>query len=492
MIKKTDAINILTNLLLNLKQIDIYIIKKIFYASTIFCLYLVFAKPNIVLTIIYSFIGILFFISHLLLAKNYNSVFVVHQLNVNENLLDSSNVPKENTKSFLFKIFFLQARIFLISNWLLSNALLTRKHEVFLNPLCDVLVNAWVSWVMLISLLLGFGYYKYKLNFSNMRLANCLLPDPKTRYTTTLYNYLLGIETYIRLVSFIVLTIVMLVVLFENLSIKLGLNSFLSQSSISSFTVFVIFMYFRVQLENLIDYLSKKISMSFISVFAIALLVITTMIFIVNQLMLSHIEIFDVIQFKSYIIPKIIDSFIFDKDTLKILFIGLNIILSFGAAVDIFLKHIANQKIYIIYYTSIVFPLLYSFLRYKLNFILLMHSFFTTEKINYLMMVLILSIFRFNYKDIYHILCMFGIKVMEKDPQKVSKVKIDFSFVIKSTLMVSMFFLSGYYLFSWVLIEYVVAIGSVLILPIIVALLVHVLIKSKKYLTKTRQLPIFD
>ena len=108
------------------------------------------------------------------------------------------------------------------------------------------------------------------------------------------------------------------------------------------------------------------------------------------------------------------------------------------------------------------------------------------------MMVLILSIFRFNYKDIYHILCMFGIKVMEKDPQKVSKVKIDFSFVIKSTLMVSMFFLRGYYLFSWILIEYVVAIGSVLILPIIVALLVHVLIKSKKYLTKTRQLPIFD
>ena len=147
---------------------------------------------------------------------------------------------------FLFKMMFLQARIFLISNWLINNLLTQSKlnhnfNGIITNKLPEqgftILANGLVSWVVFISLLLGIGFYKYNFKFSNIRLAKCLFPNAEEQPSIALYNNLLITESYVRIMSFIVLTTVLLVHIFENISVQYNLSSFFEYPMITSFII---------------------------------------------------------------------------------------------------------------------------------------------------------------------------------------------------------------------------------------------------------------
>lgn len=469
------------------KKTKIYFANNILIVSIISIIYLIFCKSTVILYSIYGLIIILAILLHILVIKNYNIKF-------DDTLQQSIN--KQDTNSsfivFLSKMLFLQGRIFLISNWLISNLLSQSKLNQQFNGIVTnilpehnvtLLVNGFISWIVFVSLLLGVGFYKYNFKFSNIRLAKCLFPNAEEQPSISLYNNLLVTESYVRIMSFIVLTTVLLVNIFENISVQYNLSSFFEYPMITSFIIMLVFIYSNKNLENTIDFLAKKQSMGFLSVFAIVFLMFSVIIFIFNQLLLSQIEFLKIIHQNnlpnhSYILSMLLADPNSVKQRLIILLVGLNIMLTFGATTDIFLKHIAYKKTSTIYFASCFFPIIYSILCYKFNFDSILNDFLTTNIANYLMLLFVFAIFKINYKDIYHILCVFGLKenIVGKSPQS---IKIDFSLVVKSIITTNFFCLSGYYLFAWIFTEHVVGLGSVLILPVIAMLIIKILWQNK-------------
>ena len=94
------------------------------------------------------------------------------------------------------------------------------------------------------------------------------------------------------------------------------------------------------------------------------------------------------------------------------------------------------------------------------------------------MLLFVFAIFKINYNDIYHILCVFGLKenIVRQSPQS---IRIDFSSVVKSIITANFFCLSGYYLFAWIFTEHLVGLGAVLILPVIVMLIIKILWQNR-------------
>ena len=212
------------------KKAKIYFANNILIISIVSFIYLIFCKSTVILYSIYSLIIILAILLHILVIKNYNIKF-------DDNLHQSIN--KQDTNSsfimFLSKMLFLQGRIFLISNWLISNLLAHSKLNHQFNGIVNnilpehnvtLLVNGFISWIVFVSLLLGVGFYKYNFKFSNIRLAKCLLPNAEAQPSISWYNNLLVTESYVRIASFMVLTTVLLVHIFENISLQYNLSSF--------------------------------------------------------------------------------------------------------------------------------------------------------------------------------------------------------------------------------------------------------------------------
>lgn len=453
--------------------------------SIIFGMYLIFSQSKIILYYLYIIIAILGTLLHVLVIKN---------LNIKFNDVDNvTNISVTNFLTFLFKILFLQSRIWLLTSWLLANLLAQGTLNIKFNHVSNnllpendfiILINGLANWVVFVSLLLGIGFFKYRFQFSNIRIAKCLLPKARQKLSIFFYNSLLGLESYIRIISFIILIIVLLAGLFEIMAAKYKLFSFFNYPMITSFVIFIGYSYYRKKIETMIDFFCKKNSMDFISVFSIMFLTCSVAIFFVNQLLLSQIEFLQVIPtnistIKNFLVTRLFNDPIINKNHIKILFICLNVILTFGATTDVFLTQISGYKIWVVYVASCFFPVIYSVICYNFDFSAIFNNFLTTNFANYLMLLVIIAIFKANYNNIYHILCVFGLKtsITNKIPQA---IKMDFSLVIKAILLLSFICLSGYYVFSWTLIENAAALAALLILPVIAMLIIKILFFTNK------------
>lgn len=455
------------------------------FVAIISILYLIFAEPKIILYIVYSLIGLLFILLHIFVVKNFNMAFD-NPISISQIKLNQS-IKSNNFFVFLSKIFFLQMRIFLLSTWLLGNLLIqgksnSRFSDVFTNLMPEnsftTLINGFVNWVVFVSLLVGFGIYKYYLKSSNLRLAKCLLPNANNQPRIFFYNILLGIESYIRVISFVTLLTVLSVAIFDIVADKFKLFSFLKYPMITSFAIMIVFSCSKKNLEKSIDFLCKKRSMDFINIFMILFLVISVTVFIVNQVLLNQIEFLKIIPENLITTSSVGNMFfkntIINQDRIKILFVALNIMLTFGAATDLFLEKINGIKIWLVYFASLVFPVVYSVLFYKFNFSSILNNLLTTDLANVLILFSMITIFKMNYKNIYHSFCFFGLKnnVSKEMPQS---TKIGFSIVIKRTIIMYFLYLSSYYVFAWILTEHAMVLGILFLLPVIAMLLIKIL-----------------
>ncbi len=459
-------------------QSKIHVTWQLTVAAVVGWFYLIFLYPAIILYTIYVLIMMLIILLHILVVKHFNLKFDEH--------INIQPIQTNNFFIFLLKMLFLQGRVFLLATWVCSNLLVqgelnSRLTDISINLMPNfsfvMLMDGLVNWIVFISVLLGIGFYKYHFRFSSIRFAKCLLPNVNNQPGLFFYNILLGMESYIRVMSFITLLTVLSVALFSIISSKYKLFDFLKYPMITSFVVLVVFYYSKQNLEKSIDFCCKKKSMDFINIFMILFFCCNIVIFVVNQLLLGQIEFLKILSeqltTKSIFINNFFKNTVVNQDRIKILFVGLNIVLTAGAS-DLFIKQIGGYKVGVIYFASCIFPLIYSIFFCKFGLNIVLNNLLTTNTANLLMLLAIVITCKMNYKNIYHVFCFFNLKHGQQHGA-LQSIKVGFSLVIKRTITIYFLYLSSYYMFSWVLTEHIIAIAVLCILSIVSMLIGKIL-----------------
>lgn len=432
--------------------------------------YLISSKPTMVLSIIYSLIGLTIILFHVLIIKNFNMQ------------LDNYNCskPKSNFFSILSKIFLLQSGIFLLTNWLFGNLLMqgesnSRFSGVSINLIPEnsfmVLINGFFNWVIFISLLVAMGIYKYYFKSINLRLAKCLLPNSKSQPWIFFYDILLGIESYLRVIFFITLLTISLFAMFEIIANKFALFSFSKYPMITSSAIMILFVYGKKKLDQSIDFMCEKKSMNAVNIVIIFILAFSVTVFVGNQVLLQQIEFLNIIPENLTTSQDLIINKMINQYSIKILLIAVNFLVTFIMITDAFLKQIKKVEIWKIYFSSMVFPVMYSAFFYKFNLGIVMNNFLTSNIANICMLIFMLTIFRLNYKNIYLLFCFAGLRD-NMDNGMPQSIKTSFSMVIKKVLAIYIVYFSAYYVFGWILTEHVMALGILFLLQIICMLII--------------------
>ena len=134
----------------------------------------------------------------------------------------------------------------------------------------------------------------------------------------------------------------------------------------------LMFYYFLKRLWKIIDFCSKKTTMSFISVFIMLVLAGWVVIFISGQILLGKLSLLKSLNIDSGFINNVFNNVIVNKDRIKILSLSINILLSVSAA-NLLLPCSYKYKVGTVYIMSSIAPLVINCVFYKwcsINFII--------------------------------------------------------------------------------------------------------------------------
>ncbi|MGD0466658.1 MAG: hypothetical protein ABSA84_08185 [Gammaproteobacteria bacterium] len=147
----------------------------------------------------------------------------------------------------------------------------------------------------------------------------------------------------------------------------------------------------------------------------------------------------------------------------------------------IFLKkssEVKGNKVGIIYLVSSIYPLIFSFILYKPIILSDFINILTTNSFNIFVIAIIFAVLIINYKNIYSFseLKTFKLKKITKTPRT---IKTRFNPVVKQIIYSYFIYLSGYYMFAWIMPMHILAIISIFLLPGLIMLLFKVLVSPK-------------
>jgi hypothetical protein len=213
-------------------------------------------------------------------------------------------------------------------------------------------------------------------------------------------------------------------------------------------------------------------------------------IFIVAQIFLQQIEFLQItskLPVVGSVIADIFHDVSMNQQRAKILFYSINIIFTAKASLDLLLNDLSGYKIWMIYLASLVFPVISIVGCYYLPIVSWLHVVTTTNFSQYLAFILITAIYVINYQQIHHIFCFFGKQQtsdnVDSNPQS---IKIKLSAMINKIIEIYFIYLFGYYMFSWVAVNYILFLAGFFMLTMVLMLNIKML--NNKYYANFFQL----
>jgi len=443
-------------------------------ASVMVNFYLVFSHTTTILYFLYGLIAMLGVLLHVFVIKNFNLKFV------------HTDYFCCKPSVLLNKFLLAQIIVFLLATWLITNLLMhgelnIRTSNISSNLMPNnffIIIVNWINWVVIVSLILGINgckhYFKYPDTWT---LAKCLFPIGSKQPWLFFYNGFLNVEASIKIISLTTLFVILSAASFEMVANKYRLFSFFQYPITTSFIIVIIFTYLVRHIWKIIDFCSKKTTFDFISIFITVAILVAIIIFILNQIALQKIHLLKFRNIDGVLINKLFNDIIINKDRIKILILSINILLSTCTA-DLLLQYTKGNKVGIIYLVSSIYPLIFSFILYKPIILSDFINILTTNSFNIFVIAIIFAVLIINYTNIYSFseLKTFKLKKITKTPRT---IKTRFNPVVKQIIYSYFIYLSGYYMFAWIMPMHILAIISIFLLPGLIMLLFKVLVSPK-------------
>ena len=429
-------------------------------------IYLFYSQVITLLYFFYALMILLLILSHILIFNNFKYKFF--------DILNNYNFNKINLGS---KLFFIQAISCLLSNWFIFNLLEQSKLNIrtanvsmnlIPNNYYIVMSGILVNWIILLSILLGINfckqYFKYPSNWFS--LAKCLFPKSITQPRVWCYKFFLHTEGYAKLISLISVIALVTSVVFEIIIKKHNLLSFLSYPLIVSCLTILICYYLMKTINNNINFFSKNTAVDFIKLFIIIAVFVGFIMFFINQLILAQIPTNAMKHINSMFIEYFFNNIECNKNRIKILILSINILLTICSSY-LLLDKINKHSVKTIYFISLIAPVICGFVFPK--FINNLSSNF----VNIIISSIIILILLIKYKNIYSytelITCRVKLTSSIKNNNRIKGRLIN---IIQKTIYSYCYYLSIYYLITWLLPMHLLSIVSILFLLGLVMLLI--------------------